>query len=133
MRRKHASEPIVFISHQRIRPGKLDGYWENYQEVARYAEANKPGTLAHLAYVSQDGTEARVVHIFPDANAMAAHMQGVGEIARKAAEFMEIAGFEIYGDPGEAILIAMQKAGGGSIPMQVMPRQVGGYIRLKPG
>ena len=127
------SGPIVFISHQRIKPGKLDGYRENYQEVARYAEANKPGTLTHLAYTNEEGTEARVVHIFPDAEAMAAHMKGVGEIARRAAEFMEITGFEVLGDPGEALLGAMQQAGGGSIPLQIMPRRVGGYIRMKAG
>ena len=127
------SGPIVFISHQRIKPGKLEGYRETYQEVARHAEANKPGTLTHLAYTNEAGTEARVVHIFPDANAMALHMQGVGEIAKRAAEFMEIIGFEVYGDPGEAILSAMQRAGGGGIPLTLMPHGVGGYVRMKPG
>ena len=127
------SEPIIFIAHQRIKPGKVEEYKQIYQEVGEWMQANKPQTAAHIAYISEDGTEASVVHIFPDAEAMEAHMRGVGEIARRAAEFMEITGFEVLGDPGEAILSAIQKAGGGSIPMQVMPRRVGGYIRMKPG
>lgn len=126
------TEPIVFISHQRIEPGMLEGYRENYREAAAFAEANKPGTLAHMAFTNEEGTEAHVVHIFPDAEAMVTHMRGVGEIARRAAEFMDIVGFEVYGDPGEAILEAMQRAAGGAVPVTLVPRRVGGYLRLRP-
>jgi hypothetical protein len=46
------SAPIVFISNQRIKPGKLDEYKAYYRQVAEMTEANKPGTAAHLAYLS---------------------------------------------------------------------------------
>ena len=127
------SEPIIFISNQRIKEGKLDAYTQYYREVADMTEATKPGTVAHLAYASQDGTEASIVHIFPDAESMEVHMHGVGELARKGFESMEVVSFEIYGRAPDSVVEMMQQAGGGHIPLSVKPQQLGGYIRLKSG
>ena len=125
------SEPIVFISNQRIKPGKLEGYKQYYQEVAAFAEANKPGTVAHLAYLNEAGTEATVVHVFPDAASMQAHMRGVSEIARKSAEFMEVVSWQIYGRPSDAVLEGMMKIAGPRVTLDIKPLSVGGYIRFK--
>ena len=127
------SEPIVFISKQRIKPGKLEGYKRYYREVAEFTEANKPGTVAHLAYLSEDGAEATVVHVFPDAQAMEAHMRGVGKIAEKSAEFMEVVGWEIYGRPSNAVLEGMLKLAGPKVTLSIKPQPIGGYIRLTSG
>lgn len=126
------SEPIVFISHQRIKVGKLEGYKQNYREVAEFTEKSKPGTLAHLCYLSEDGTQATVVHVFPDAQALETHMKGVGEIAQKAYEFMEIVRFEIYGKPSDTILQAMLKIAGSGVTLSIQPQHVGGYLRFEP-
>lgn len=127
------SEPIVFISNQRIKESKLDGYKQYYRQVAELTEANKPGTVAHLAYVNEEGTEASVVHIFPDAESMELHMQGVGEIAKKAYEFMEIVSFEIYGKPSDTVLEMMKQIAGSGITLNIKPQPIGGYIRFKSG
>ncbi len=126
------SEPIVFISNQRIKPGKLEGYKRNYQEVAEFAEAHKPGTVAHLAYLNEAGTEATVVHVFPDAQAMEAHMRGIGQVAQKSAEFMEVVSWQIYGRPNNAILEGMLKLASPTVTLSIKPLPVGGYIRFKP-
>ena len=126
------SEPIVFISNQRIKQGKLDEYKQYYQQVAELTEAKKPGTLAHLAYANDDGTNVSVIHVFPDADAMEAHMKGVGEIAKKAFEFMEIVSFEIYGRPSEHVLDGMKQIGPG-VTLNVKSQPIGGYIRLRSG
>ena len=42
------SEPIVFISNQRVKDGKLREYEQYYRQVAKLTETNKPGTIAHL-------------------------------------------------------------------------------------
>lgn len=34
-----------------------------------------------------------IVHVFPDAESMELHLQGVDELAKKAFEFMEIVSF----------------------------------------
>jgi quinol monooxygenase YgiN len=127
------SEPIVFISNQRIRPGKLEAYKEYYRQVAALTEANKPGTVAHLGYLSEDGAEATIVHVFPDAEAMEAHMRGVGKIAERAAEFMEIVNWQLYGRPSDAVLEGMLKIAGPRVTLSLKPQPIGGYIRLASG
>lgn len=127
------SEPIVFISNQRIKEGKLDEYTQAYRQVAELTEANKPGTVAHLAYVNEDGTEMSIVHVFPDAESMELHMQGVDELAKKAFEFMEIVSFEIYGRPSDTVLEAMKKIVGSGVTLNIKPQPIGGYIRFRPG
>jgi quinol monooxygenase YgiN len=95
------SEPIIFISNQRVKEGKLEGYKHYYRQVAEQARQNKPGTVAHIAYHNEEGTELSIIHIFPDAEAMELHMKGVDELAKKAYEYVEILSFEIYGQPTE--------------------------------
>jgi quinol monooxygenase YgiN len=124
------SEPIVFISNQRVKPGKLEAYKEYYRQVAELTEANKPGTVAHLGYLSEDGAEATIVHVFPDAQAMEAHMRGVGKIAEKSAEFMELVSWQIYGRPSKAVLEGMLKIAGPRVTLTVKPTPIGGYLRL---
>jgi quinol monooxygenase YgiN len=94
------SEPIIFISNQRVKEGKLEGYKNYYRQVAEQAKANKPGTIAHLAYLNEQGSELSIIHIFSDAESMEMHMKGVDELAKKAYEYVEILSFEIYGKPG---------------------------------
>jgi hypothetical protein len=126
------SNPIIFISHQRIKEGKLEEYKKNYLQVAAMTEATKPGTAAHLAYLNEDGTEASIVHIFPDAESMELHMKGVGELAKKAYQFMEVESFEIYGTLSDNILAGMVQIAGSGVKLNLKPQSVGGYIRLKP-
>jgi quinol monooxygenase YgiN len=127
------SEPIVFISHQRVKEGKLEGYKHYYRQVAEQAKANKPGTLAHIAFHNEEGVELSIIHIFPDAESMEAHMQGVDELAKKAYEYVEILSFEIYGKPTEAVLERMMQIVGSGIPLNIKPQLIGGYIRFNSG
>jgi len=127
------SEPIIFISHQRVKEGKLEGYKHYYRQVAEQAKANKPGTLAHMAFHNEEGSELSIIHIFPDAESMEAHMQGVDELAKKAYEYVEILGFEIYGKPTEAVLERMMQIVGSPITLNIRPQLIGGYIRFNPG
>lgn len=125
------SEPIVFISNQRVKTGMLREYEQLYREVVERVRVEKPGTVAHLAYATEDGSEVSIVHVFPDAQAMEAHMVGVDQSAKRALEFVEIVGFVIYGRPTEKTLEMMQKAAGGGISLSVKPHPMGGYIRFK--
>jgi quinol monooxygenase YgiN len=126
-------EPIILIAHQKIKQGKTEEYKKYYQEVAEWMEANKPQTSAHIAYVSEDGSEASVVHIFPDAEAMEKHMQGLGDLGMKAFTLMEIIGFDVYGMPSKMVLDSMLKMVGPGAQVSMKPQPAGGYIRLKSG
>ena len=127
------SEPIIFISNQRVKEGKLEGYKHYYRQVAEQAKADKPGTIAHIAYHNEEGTELSIIHIFPDAEAMELHMKGVDELAKKAFEYVEILSFEIYGKPTETVLEGMMQIVGSGITVNIRPQLVGGYIRVSLG
>jgi quinol monooxygenase YgiN len=127
------SEPIIFISHQRVKEGKLEGYKDYYRQVAEQARQHKPGTVAHIAYHNKEGSELSIIHIFSDAEAMELHMKGVDELAKKAYEYVEILSFEIYGKPANILLQRMLHIVGSSIALNIKPQLIGGYIRFKSG
>lgn len=127
------SEPIVFISHSRIKEGKLDGFKQYNRPGAEWIEANKPDTVAFLVYVNEDGTEVSIIHVFPDGDAMSLHMQGVGDRAKGAYEFLEPVSIEIYGTPTEAVLEMMKQITGSGVALSLNPQSLGGYIRLTSG
>ena len=126
-------QPIIFIAHQKIKQGKVEEYKMYYHEVAEWMEANKPQTSAHIAYVNEDGTEASVVHIFPDAEAMEIHMQGLGNLGMKAFMLMEIVGFDVYGTPSKMVLESMLKMVGPGAKVNLKTQPAGGYIRIESG
>ena len=127
------SEPIIFISNQRVKEGKLEEYKLYYRQVAEQAKADKPGTVAHLAYLNEAGSELSIIHIFPDAEAMELHMKGVDQLAKKAYEYVEILSFEIYGKPADTVLERMMQIVGSQIALSIKPQLIGGYMRFKPG
>lgn len=122
------SDPIVFISHSKAKEGKLEAFRELSQEVFPVMEAQKPGTVLHYGYVNEEATEVHFVHVFPDADAMDAHMVGAADRVGKANEFIETYEFEIYGTPSDETLEMLRQAPG--VDVAVSPIGFGGYIRL---
>lgn len=127
------SESMVLIARQKIKEGKLEGYEQNFLEVMNFIQPNKPNTLGFLDYVNEEGTEAVLIQIYANAEAMEQHVQGLGEIAKKSYEFMDVMSFEIYGSPTEAYLAMMSNLAKSGVPVKIMPRNIGGYLRLKSG
>jgi quinol monooxygenase YgiN len=126
------SEPIVFVSHSRLKDGQLEGFREFLREGARALERDKPGTVVFLAYADVSGTEATIVHAFPDAAAMDAHLEGVEERAGAADTFIETTGYEIYGAPSPQVLEAMRQfATSEGVPLAIRPDHLGGYLRTR--
>lgn len=116
----------MFISRNRVKDGKLEEFKRFYRAGAERLRREKPGTVAFLAYTSDDGDEVSIVHVFPDAAAMDRHMEGVAERSKEAYEFIESAGFDIYGTPNDSVLQMMKQSG---IPLRVRPQLLGGYLR----
>jgi quinol monooxygenase YgiN len=123
--------PIVFISHNTVEAGMLEGFRDAFGQVAQALGAEKPGTVVFLAFAADDGSEVSVVHVFPDADAMGQHLQGVQERMGMAAEFIQTKGYEIYGSPSEPVLEAMRGfADAEGVPLHVQSDHVGGYLHL---
>ena len=127
------SEPIVFISHFKVKEGKLDGLKQFAQATTEQIKADKPGTVVFLQYLNEEGTEQSVIHVFPDADAFDRHSEEVAERAKAALEFIVLTRREVYGMPNDKALATLKPLEGPGIPLTFMPQSMGGYIRLKPG
>ena len=111
------SEPIVFVSHLKIKDSKLEAFKQASREIFEMMEASKPGTLVHLGFVNEDGTKISFIHVYPIAEAMDDHMGGVEDRATKALEFLDSIGYEIYGAPSGQVMQMMEKFAGSGITL----------------
>ena len=121
------SEPIVFISHFKVKEGKLNDLKQFNQKVTEQIKANKPGTVAFLHYLNEEGTEFSVIHVFPDADAFDRHSEGAGERAKVALEHIVQTRREIYGKPSDQALAMLRPADGSGIAFHVMSQPIDGY------
>jgi hypothetical protein len=125
------SEPIVFISHHRIKPGKKEELTSLTRETWSAMEVEKPRTLMNLAYVNEEGTEVTFMHAFADADAMALHWEGADQRAERAYQYVEPIGFEIYGPAADQLVEGMRaEASASGATVTLSPGFVGGFLRL---
>lgn len=128
------SEPIVFISHFRIKGGKLDAYKQLQRDVTKLLQAEKPRTLVFLTYLNEDGTQMSVVHVFADAESMDLHVEGSEERSRAAYEYLVPEGWEIYGTPSDHVAEMMRQAAASSgVTLRVQAEHVSGFLRPTSG
>ncbi|HEX9387270.1 MAG TPA: hypothetical protein VF918_13185 [Anaerolineales bacterium] len=127
------SKPIVYISHFRVKEGRLDSLMQLNQKVTEQIKTNKPGTVAFLQYLNEEGTELSIIHVFPDADSFDRHVAGVDERAKAAFEFIEPTRREVYGMPSDQVLALLRPPDGSEITLQSMPQSAGGYIRFEQG
>jgi len=123
------SEPIVFISRNKIKEGKAGEFRKHYRDSIPITMADKPGTAVQLAYENDQATEVTIVRLFPSADALDQQIQGADERSKKAYEFIEPIGIEIYGTPNPATLEKMKKIVGSGILVSISPQYIDGFIR----
>lgn len=123
------SDPIVFVSRNRVKEGMLDDFRTHYRDSVPRTEADKPGTLLQLAYVNEDATEVTIVRVFPSAEALDLQLQGADERSKAAYKSIEPTGVEIYGTPNDYAMEMMKKVAGSGINVSVNPQFIGGFIR----
>ena len=111
------SEPIVFVSHLKIKDSKLEAFKQASREIFEMMEASKPGALVHLGFVNEDGTKISFIYVYPIAEAMDDHMGGVEDRATKALEFLDTIGYEIYGAPSGQVMQKMEQFAGSGITL----------------
>jgi quinol monooxygenase YgiN len=124
------TEPIVFVSHFRVRENKPNELKQQFREVLEMLEAEKTRTTAQLAYLDDTGTKLSIVHVFADADTMDVHFQGAEERSKAAYEVMDPAGWEIYGTPSDPALQMMRRfATSAGVALTVQPAYLGGFLR----
>jgi quinol monooxygenase YgiN len=128
------SEPIIFISHFRVKEDKLDGLKQFSQEAAKHLQAEKPRTLVFLPYLNENSTQMTIVHVFADAESMDLHFQGAEERSGRAYEYIDPDGWEIYGKPSEPVLEKMRQfASSAGVTLIVQPDRLSGFLRITSG
>jgi quinol monooxygenase YgiN len=125
------SEPIVFISHFRVKPGKVEAYRKLQRVTAKLLLAEKPRTLVYLSYLTDNGEQITIVHGFADAESMDLHVQGAWERAKAGFELFQPDGWEIYGKPSEAVVNQMHEtAARFGVTLTLQPEYVAGFLRV---
>ncbi len=127
------AEPIVFISHNRVKAGMLEAFKQHYQDSIPRTEAAKPQTLAQLAYVSEDGSTIDIVRFFPNAEGLDLQLQGADDRSKTAYQFIEPTNVEIYGTPSEFALQMFKKVAGSGVEVRVYAQFIGGFMRPRSG
>lgn len=123
--------PVVFVSHFAVKEGRVEDLRALASEIEAQLRDEKPGTLAYLMYLDEEGTRFTVAHCFPDADAMDRHFEGSDDRTAAAFEVMVPLGWEIYGRPSDAALETMREgAEATDVPLTVLPDHVGGFLRL---
>jgi hypothetical protein len=127
-------DPIVFISRSRILDGQLEPFRALFADGMRALAADNPGTVAQVAFASDDGTELVIVHVFPDADAFDRHLEGVAERSQMAKTFIATRAFEIFGAPSDTARAMMEGAAAASgITISFHAEYFGGFLRLEEG
>jgi hypothetical protein len=123
-------QPIVFISHSRIAPGRRGDFAAAYARAVDLIASTKPRTTLFAAYLDKAAAAVSIVHVFPDAAAMAHHFAGSDERTASVAQLIELAGFEVYGAaPTPAIEQLRGEARAGGFGLVVSPTSIGGFLR----
>jgi hypothetical protein len=123
------SEPIVFISRNKVKEGKIDEFRKHYRDSIPPIVADKPGTLAQLTYENEEASEVTIVRLFPSADALDLQIQGADERSKKTYQFIEPISIEIFGIPNPATLEMMKKIAGSGVIVRISPNYLGGFIR----
>lgn len=127
-------EPIMFISHFRIKDGAQADFERLSHEVTGDLESSKPRTLAFLIYLDEGRSRVSFVHVFADADSMDAHFEGARERSSASYQFLVPAGWAIYGTPSaDALDELRQAASAGGVALSVHPAYLTGFLRLSPG
>jgi hypothetical protein len=121
---------IVFISHNRVLPGELEGAQAFLAAGAPTIEAAKPRTLAFLPYLDEAGDRLSIVHVFADAEAFDTHLLGADDRSTAAYEFIAPLGFAIYGPISAAARSMFESvAAAGGLELELLPQAPAGFLR----
>jgi hypothetical protein len=127
------SQPIVFISRNKIKEGQADEFRKHYQGSIPPIMAGKTGTLAQLAYENEETAEVTIVRFFADADALDLQIEGADKRSKKTYELIEPIGVEIFGTPNPGTLEMLKKVVGPGVAVSISPHYMGGFIRhVKP-
>lgn len=123
------AEPIIFISRNQVKKGRLEEFRRHYRDSLQPTQAAKPRTLVQLAYVNEETGAVDIIRVVPDADSLDRQLQGADERSKETYRFMEPTAIELYGMPNAYAVEMMKKVAGSGVKVRITPHYLGGFLR----
>ena len=101
--------PIIYVDTSAIRPGRLAELKAAMAHLAAFVESHEPRLVAYHVYFDEEGTRMSVLHIDPDTEALAFHLQTAGPKFPPIGEFIDMLSIDVYGRPSEALVERLRR------------------------
>lgn len=125
------SGPLIFISHSKVKPGKLEAYQAHSKEATELVESEEPRMIAFNFYASEDETDVSTVQVHPDSESLDIHLKLFAERLRdRVSEALDTYEINVYGRPNDAVLEFLGQMPG--VRVRVQPMHEGGFLRPQP-
>lgn len=125
------SGPLIFISHSRVKPGKLEVYRAHCTAAVELVESEEPQMIGFNLYESEDGTDVSTVMVHPDAESLDTHFKLYAErLAGRVADALDSYEVDLYGRPSDAALQVLGTEPG--LRIRVLPVHEAGFLRPQP-
>ena len=99
------SGPLIFISHSKVKPGKLQDYQAQAADATDLVESEEPRMIAFNFYASEDGADVATVQVHPDAESLDLHLRiFFDKLQEKALATLDTHEIDVYGAPSQATL-----------------------------
>lgn len=103
------ADPIIYIDHSKIRPGRLNDVKEAILRLVDFIDAREPQLLFYGFSVDEEAQRMTVLAVHPDAASVEYHMDVGGAAFRSFAELIEMQAIEVYGDPSQRMLEQLEQ------------------------
>lgn len=118
------AEPIVFLTTFEIHEGKLDAYKEGVTKSMEFIETNGPQVMAGV-YLDEASLRAHGFQVHRDSESILTHFRLADQYMKDVMQHVTTKRVDIYGQPNEAVMQAMQKIVGQGVVLTVTPRFAG--------
>jgi hypothetical protein len=129
------SGPLVFISHSKVKPGKLQAYQAQSSDAADLVESEEPRMIAFNFYASEDSADVATVQVHPDAESLDLHLRiFFDKLREKAFATLDTDEINVYGAPSDATLEMLNQMPSQlpGLRVRVLPEHQGGFLRPQP-
>jgi hypothetical protein len=103
------SEPILYVDHSKIRPGRLDEVKRAIPELVGFVRDREPRLISYGFYIDESSSAMTVVAVHPDSASLELHLEIGGPRFRRFAEFIDLRLIEVYGEPSATALTQMRQ------------------------
>lgn len=128
------SGPLIFITHSKVKPGKLEDYQRHVQQANELVESEEPRMIGFNTYGSAEGADVSTVQVHPDAESLDLHLRLFAEeLGDRAFEALDTSEVNVYGTPSEsarALLDQMSSQFG--VRVRMFRTHQGGFLRPQP-